>query len=793
MTVRLNIATLARVFAVLSLLAVVTLGREQAPRAYAAGPEVRVAPVSATVAPGGSVTVDVEVVAPVNGLGSWNIEVAYTASVIASPTCQAFQQSFCNATVPGAPNTIRIVGTNVSGVMGTFDLASLTFQAVGAAGTSSVIDVTVVTFTDKEGTNVARTVTDGLVAIPAPPPDLSVTKTHAGTFTSGGAGSYTITVANAAGAGPTTGPITVTDNLPAQFGLVSVNGSGWDCSGSAGQSVSCARAASLAAGASAPAIALTVSVACVYGGTDVTNTVTVTTPGEVTTGNNSASDPTSISACTVPPTAPTNFRLGTVTATAIQLLWNDTSSNETKFQVIWRPTTTPVFTTVELPAGATSWSHTGLGANQSFFYWVQSCIGTACSTLAGAVTGSTAIPALPSGLHVSATSTSSITLTWNKPSVAASAYQVVWSPAEAPAYTFVDLPGDGYSWTHAGLNPGRSYYYWVRACNTIDCSGLAGSVGGISAGGTAPALPGSVRPGVTTDSSIQILWNDTATTETSYQVVWSKAPFNQYTFISLAANATVMQQDSLPAGETRYYWVRSCISLLCSDFTNAVGTAAYGAPAPPSGLTVGVVSANTINLSWADNATNETAIEVVWNRSGTGAYITQSFPPDTRTWAHGGLSSNTTYFHWVRACRGPVCSAYTNVVTATTGSGAAPGSVLAAATGSDAGRSPRVPPPDLPAAGLALSAQSVPPPPKEAPHLPPPTNLPFPAMRGRGGPAVTPIPPPPPPPGRRANPTATPTPTPSTTPEGRRFASVVTPPPAATPPACFRNCGSPTG
>ena len=47
---------------------------------------------------------------------------------------------------------------------------------------------------------------------PPPPPDLTISKTHTGTFAQGQVGAtYTLTVTNQAGSGPTTGTVIVSD------------------------------------------------------------------------------------------------------------------------------------------------------------------------------------------------------------------------------------------------------------------------------------------------------------------------------------------------------------------------------------------------------------------------------------------------------------------------------------------------------------------------------------------------------------------------------------------------------
>jgi len=88
-------------------------------------------------------------------------------------------------------------------------------------------------------------------------PALSVTKTHAGTFVPGQTGAvYTLTVSNSAAGAPTTGTVTVTDNLPSGLTLTSMSGAGWTCLNN-----SCTRGDVLAQGASYPPITVTVNVA----------------------------------------------------------------------------------------------------------------------------------------------------------------------------------------------------------------------------------------------------------------------------------------------------------------------------------------------------------------------------------------------------------------------------------------------------------------------------------------------------------------------------------------------------
>jgi len=123
-------------------------------------------------------------------------------------------------------------------------------------------------------------------------PDLTITKTHTGNFVRGTSNTYTITVTNISLNAGTSGTVTVTDTLPTGLTPTAASGTGWTCSVAA-PTATCSRSNSLAAGASYPAITVTVSV-LQTAPSSVTNQATVSGGGELITTNDTASDPTTI-------------------------------------------------------------------------------------------------------------------------------------------------------------------------------------------------------------------------------------------------------------------------------------------------------------------------------------------------------------------------------------------------------------------------------------------------------------------------------------------------------------------
>jgi uncharacterized repeat protein (TIGR01451 family) len=109
-------------------------------------------------------------------------------------------------------------------------------------------------------------------------PLLTVSSTHIGNFTAGQVGAaFTLTVKNAALAGPTSGTVTVTDTLPSSLTLVPMSNTGWSCSTS-NSSYTCTASNPLAADSSYPPITVVVDVGS-GAQPQITNVVTVSGGG----------------------------------------------------------------------------------------------------------------------------------------------------------------------------------------------------------------------------------------------------------------------------------------------------------------------------------------------------------------------------------------------------------------------------------------------------------------------------------------------------------------------------------
>ena len=94
--------------------------------------------------------------------------------------------------------------------------------------------------------------------------------------------------------------------------------------------------------------------------------------------------------------------------------------------------------------------------------------------------------------------------------------------------------------------------------------------------------------------------------------------------------------------------------------------AAAPLPAPPSSLAASATSASQINLTWTDNASNETGFNIERSLDNVNFLQIGTAPANTTSYSDTGLSAATAYHNRVRAYNANGESAYSNIANATT-------------------------------------------------------------------------------------------------------------------------------
>jgi len=385
-----------------------------------------------------------------------------------------------------------------------------------------------------------------------------------------------------------------------------------------------------------------------------------------------------------PPSAPNSpgaFTAQAASSSAINLSWQDNSTNEDSFRV--EELVNGAYQEIQsLPAGTTAVQITGLAASTPYSFRVRAANAggySAYSNVASATTQAPpAPPAAPTGLTAQAASTSAINLSWQESSTNVTAFHV--QQLVNGAYQDVQILGPSVTSTQVtGLAAATSYSFRVAAANANGLSAYSNVASATTQApppppSPVPAAPGNLTGWASSSNEVVLNWLDNSNNETSFRVERQvNGTFQEIQ--TTGANVTSARVSGLAAGTSYVFRVRAANASGYSAYSNTatVTTSAPNAtvPAAPTGLTARGTVAGAIQLTWTDKSNNETSFRIEKLNSGTyqevmvvGANVTTALVV--------GLNPGTSYSFRVRAANAAGYSAYSNVATAASPVGTPP-------------------------------------------------------------------------------------------------------------------------
>lgn len=183
--------------------------------------------------------------------------------------------------------------------------------------------------------------------------------------------------------------------------------------------------------------------------------------------------------------------------------------------------------------------------------------------------------------------------------------------------------------------------------------------------------PSVLRLTVTSPSSVSLSWPDTSTKEDGWQIERRISGGEFSPLVSLPANTTKYQDDTLTTGKTYIYRIAPTFKGVASEWIES--RVALTSPAEPRGMLGWSLSGHKINLTWTDRSENETGflIERMARGSDTG-FVEVVRGITTNSYRDTNVVAGTIYTYRVRAYNAAGVSTFGEVTLKAGGAPPAP-------------------------------------------------------------------------------------------------------------------------
>ena len=176
------------------------------------------------------------------------------------------------------------------------------------------------------------------------------------------------------------------------------------------------------------------------------------------------------------------------------------------------------------------------------------------------------LPAVPSNLTATATSSSTISLGWTDNANNETGERIERSVGSNANYVFLanELAGTNV-FTDTGLLDGTQYYYRIKSFNAGGFSTYSNEQSAI----TPLNAPTSLTATTVSSSQINLTWTDNSSSESGYKI--ERSPVDDLHFLQIAVtgpNITAYNDTGLSAGTRYYYRVRAYNAIATSAYSN---------------------------------------------------------------------------------------------------------------------------------------------------------------------------------------------------------------------------------
>ena len=292
---------------------------------------------------------------------------------------------------------------------------------------------------------------------------------------------------------------------------------------------------------------------------------------------------------------------------------------------------------------ATSYTNTGAKEGTTYYYKVKAANGAGESAYSNVVSGKVVVtpkPAAPVVKIGNSAASGKPVLTWNAVSGATS-YKVYRATSQNGTYSLLGTV-TATSYTNTGAKAGTTYYYKVKAVNSVGESAYSNTVSGRAKAVTPKLSAPVVKIGNSSTSGKPMLTWNAVSGATSYKVYRATSQNGTYSLLG-TVTTTSYTNTGAKAGTTYYYKVKAVNSAGESAYSNIVS-----GRATVTTLTLGHSSTSGKPMLTWKAVSGAASYKVYRATSKNGAYSVIN-TTKALTYTNTGAALGTTYYYKVEA------------------------------------------------------------------------------------------------------------------------------------------------
>jgi fibronectin type 3 domain-containing protein len=375
---------------------------------------------------------------------------------------------------------------------------------------------------------------------------------------------------------------------------------------------------------------------------------------------------------TTPPSTPTGLKASAPTSAAVNLSWSASTDNVgvTEYKIYRNGALSALATVNATPGAAPSYTDSAVSASTQYSYTVtaldaagnQSAQSAAATVTTPAATDHTP-PSVPTNLHSTATTTSSISLAWNASTDNTGGSGVAGYHVYRGGQLIASPTGTSY--VDTGLTSSTAYTYSVSAYDNA-ANGSAASTPitvttQASTDNQPPSTPTGLKASAPTSAAVNLSWN--ASTDnvgvTEYKIyrvtgsVWGNGSSTALATVNATPGAAPTYIDSAVSASTAYTYEVTALDAAGNQSGHSAAAtvttpaaADHTPPTVPTNLHSTSTTTTSISLAWSPSTDTGGSGVAGYHVYRSGNLIAS---PSTTSYTDSNLNPGTAYTYSVSA------------------------------------------------------------------------------------------------------------------------------------------------